>query len=65
MRKLISIFLVLMLVSGMACAEEKTITYQKEISIPKLINTVNNPVIEEECPLTGLPSSGEAYSRSR
>ena len=62
MRKLILIFLILVLLGGIACAEEKTVPYQKNVSIPKLVNTVNNPVIEGESPLTGLPSSAEVYT---
>ena len=63
MRKLICAFLfIIFLLGGTACAEERIIPYQKDISVSKLTNTANNPAVEGESPLTGLPDSGEAYT---
>jgi len=62
MRRLTCIFLIVMLLAGgIARAEEKVISYQKDITIPR-VNTKNNPVIKGESPLTGLPDSGERYT---
>lgn len=62
MRKLICILITAILLAGCtAYAEEKTITYQTNASFPK-VSIRDNPAIEGESPLTGLPDQGETYT---
>ena len=62
MRKLICILITILLLAGCAaCADGKTISF--DTSIPRIKGTpTDNPVIEGESPLTGLPESGEKYT---
>ena len=63
MRKLIcAFFTIILLLGGTACAEERIIPSREDVNVSKLTNTANNPAIEGESPLTGLPAGGEAYT---
>ena len=58
---LLFLSLVLLLTGYCAAAEETVIPYREAENIQPE-TTENNPVIEGESPLTGLPASGEGYT---
>ena len=65
MKRLLSILVLITILAGclsVSLAEGTTIKVDTKMKVSKPKNTANNPVIEGESPLTGLPASGEAYT---
>ena len=65
MKKLISFFLLLIMAVS-ACtpfaAAETTIEPDMKLTVSKPSFTANNPIIDGEDPVTGLPTNGETYT---